>query len=534
MDGSYRFAARGRRRAARGLLLILTLGLMTMLTLQSLSAQQPVETERRAVNLDRDNVVYYLIVPTIAEYFQRDLSPTLSDAPLVFHQMTIMMTAAFDAIAPYHPTAVGAYSRFGRQPASELTTRNVNIAALYAVYRSGLALAPKHRDLWRGMLTGVGLDPDDGSENLGTPQGLGNMAAKMVLAARRHDGMNAFGDLTNGRRYFDPTGYQPMNTVFELIDPSRWQPLVVQHGTGRYTVQRHATPQWANTAPFSNLNPRDVRMPAPTASYIANSLRYRYQAERVLKMSSDLTDEEKMLIEFFDNKLRDVLQIENPFKLSPTLSTAEDVRIHFLLNMAGHDAGIIAWQEKMRYDAVRPATVIRYLFNEEMVRSWTPDRGYVDVPGSQWQSYIETFEHSEYPSGTVCTCAAYAEAMRLLTGTDQVEGYSGVIAAGSSRREPGVTPAVDLRISFDSWTEHAQDCALSRVLGGVHFMPAVEEPLKYCPAAGSAAYEYYASLIDGTAPARGPSIALAPDPLLRTTSWAPLPEGYVVHAGLTP
>jgi hypothetical protein len=80
--------------------------------------------------------------------------------------------AWFDAIAPYHPTAVGVASRLGRRPASErATNRQRNIAILYASYRVLTGLLPKFEAQWREMLSGVGLDPGRPRPRPGEPGG---------------------------------------------------------------------------------------------------------------------------------------------------------------------------------------------------------------------------------------------------------------------------------------------------------------------------------------------------------------------------
>ena len=44
------------------------------------------------------------------------------------------------------------------------------------------------------MLTDFGLDPDDGSNDLSTAVGIGNVAGRSVHAARLHDGINQAGN----------------------------------------------------------------------------------------------------------------------------------------------------------------------------------------------------------------------------------------------------------------------------------------------------------------------------------------------------
>lgn len=69
-----------------------------------------------------------------------------------------MTNAWFDAIAPYHPTAVGVYTKH-KHRLTETTNKNKNIALLYASYHVLCSLFPKRINNWGQMLKGVGLDP---------------------------------------------------------------------------------------------------------------------------------------------------------------------------------------------------------------------------------------------------------------------------------------------------------------------------------------------------------------------------------------
>ena len=88
-----------------------------------------------------------------------------------------------DALAPYHPTAVGVYTRIERRPQEEWTLRNMNIATLYASYHAARGLFPHREAVWRSMLTDYGLDPADGMD-LSTPAGIGTAAGKGAVAGR--------------------------------------------------------------------------------------------------------------------------------------------------------------------------------------------------------------------------------------------------------------------------------------------------------------------------------------------------------------
>ena len=81
------------------------------------------------------------------------------DVTLLHRFVHWSVTSWFDATAPYHPTAVGVYSRLGRRPASEAATnRNKTIAALHANYQVVKGVEP-------------GRGPDiPGTDDLGRPE----------------------------------------------------------------------------------------------------------------------------------------------------------------------------------------------------------------------------------------------------------------------------------------------------------------------------------------------------------------------------
>jgi hypothetical protein len=119
-------------------------------------------------------------------------------------------------------------------------------------------------------------------------------------------------------------------------------------------------------------------------------------------------------------------------------------------------------------------SAIRYLYRGRTVTAWGgPGRGTVtDLPGELWRGYLGTQDHPEYPSGTSAICAAHAQASRRFTGTDSLE-LSVKIPRGGSVVEPGVTPRTDIVLGpWHTWTQWAQECALSRLWGGVHFSAA--------------------------------------------------------------
>ena len=114
------------------------------------------------VYLVKDNAMHGIILPRINNWLLEEVSPGHNDAPIIFRYLTLLYNAAFDAVAPYHSTAVGVYSRMEHRPALESETNLMpNTAVMHAAYRSMLEFAPHRADEWRDMMTTYGLDPDD-------------------------------------------------------------------------------------------------------------------------------------------------------------------------------------------------------------------------------------------------------------------------------------------------------------------------------------------------------------------------------------
>ena len=150
------------------------------------------------------DVMLQRLYPIIAQ----DVSPSLGDATLINRIRFIISLGMVDAAAPYHPTAVGMYTRVPRRPESEWTDRNINTAMMHATYHTLVGLLPERELVWREMLTDYGLNPDDTSSDLGTAVGIGNVTRKGAVQGRLYDGMNQTGN------YQDTSGYFPVNTAF--------------------------------------------------------------------------------------------------------------------------------------------------------------------------------------------------------------------------------------------------------------------------------------------------------------------------------
>lgn len=470
----------------------------------SLQATPP--TQMLAFDFAAGNGPIEVIIPSVIPTIFANVKP--GDATLVLRFTTLLTNCWFDAIAPYHPTAIGVESNLGRRPAGEsVDNTNLNIAIFYASYRVLNSLAPQNKAGWDAMMTSVGLDPDDDHEGTDDAIGIGNAAGNAVVTARENDGFNQLG--YEGRNYnplpySDYTGYEPKNTAYELKDERRWQPAIEQNAYGLTKSQHFVTPQYALTRPYSYDDPSEFSTPKPKKSYKqgpGGKQAYRAQADHVLEVSANLTDEQKMAAELFNDKIRSLGFAALFVTLSRGMSLMEFVHYDFLTNLAAFDVGIIVWQEKTRWDSVRPFSAIRHLYGDDEITAWGgPGMGTVDdITGAEWRSYLGVADHPEYPSGSSAFCNAHAQASRLYLGGDEF-GWVVPNPAGSSLVEPGVTPAVDTDLVYETFTEFAETCGQSRVWGGVHFEDAVLASIPLGEEIGTRAYDFVTAHIEGNVP----------------------------------
>ena len=454
-----------------------------------------------AFDFDNGLAPIEIVIPGVVPVIYGNVAP--GDATLVLRFTTMITNGWFDAIAPYHPTAVGVYSNLGRRPAAESATNaNMNIAILYASHKVLNSLAPQHAADWDLMLSSVGLDPDDDHEGTDDAIGIGNAAGRAVVENRENDGFNQLG-FDDGRTYnpapySDYTGYEPVNTAYDLKKHRRWQPRIFSSRYGITRIQHFVTPQYALTEPYSYEDPGDYSVPFPWNTF-GTKAKYKAQLDVVLAASAGLTDEQKILAELFDDKIRS-LGFSSVFaSLSRGHGLMQFVHYDFLANMAAWDVGIIVWQEKTKYDAVRPFSAASHVYGDDPITAWGgPGMGTVnDITGNEWRPYLNTADHPEYPSGSASFCAAHAQASRLYFGDDDLN-WTVPIPAGTSVVEPGVTPAADIELFFPTWTDFETKCGYSRLDGGVHFEDAILAGFDLGPEIGTQAYDFVQAHIAGT------------------------------------
>lgn len=218
---------------------------------------------------------------------------------------------------------------------------------------------------------------------------------------------------------------------------------------------------------------------SPTGPALFGSQQFIDQAREVLDISASLTDTHKVIAEYWADGPKSELPPGHWNLFAQYVSRRDhhglndDVKMFFALTNAIFDAGIVAWDNKIAYDSVRPITAIRYLFKGQQVQAWAgPGQGTKMIDGGTWHPYQPTYfptpPFSEYSSGHSNVSAAGAEILKRFTGSDNF-GASATIPAGSSVVEPGLAPAADTTLAWPTFSAAVDEAGMSRLYGGIHF-----------------------------------------------------------------
>lgn len=390
--------------------------------------------------------------------------------------LALTWTAIFDAWSRYDEHAVPFYlTSVDRQPPAARTIRNKEIAISYAAYRTMLEYFFMDSVLLRKQMADFGFDPDNESLDPHSPVGIGNLAASAVINSRVDDGSNQRGGMTGspGTLYSDYTGYTPVNDADNLTDLGRWQPKYFSDGKGGRFAPGCLTPHWWKVKPLALDSAAQFRPGPPPA---VGSLQLEREVKEVVDLQSNLTDEQKALVEFMRDGPKSVQQAGHWLIFAQQVSVRdnhtldEDVKMYFLVEAAAMDAFIAAWDAKMYYDFARPYSLVHDYFEKELIKGWGgPGKGMVSMPGDEWRPYSpDSFLCPPFPayvSGHSAVSGACAETLRLYTGSDKF--------GEEVRLVPGLMTEPDnagdtVTISFPTFSETAEMAGLSRVLGGYH------------------------------------------------------------------
>ncbi|MGB5204923.1 MAG: vanadium-dependent haloperoxidase, partial [Eudoraea sp.] len=267
----------------------------------------------------------------------------------------------------------------------------------------------------------------------------------------------------NGDNY-NQTRTMPKFTV-DTDDPSRWQPTPPAYMDG-------IEPHWNKIRPFviDSAN-QFIPTPPPPFSMEEGSEFYK-EVKEVYDISVEITDkgdasEEIAIAQFWDcNPYVSVTRGHLMFatkKISPgahwigiTKIAAKKTNSDFnktvyaytKTSMAIADAFISCWDEKYRSNLIRPETLI----NEHIDENWKP--------------VLQTPPFPEYTSGHSVVSGAAATALTEIFGDNFDFADDTEVAYGLPVR------------SFNSFNEAADEAAISRMYGGIHYRKAVAVGVK--------------------------------------------------------
>ena len=279
-------------------------------------------------------------------------------------------------------------------------------------------------------------------------------------------------------------------------------PLLEDNRRGYETRQQHVTPHIGTMAKPAVLTREELdsrTAPQPNYDYDMEVLEV---VERLRQTA--LSDDKKMMIEAFDNKLTVAVSVIGAVAGTLMLGYEQTLNFALALTVGDYDATLLAWKEKVAHDLVRPTTWLQEQLGEVEIKTYAgPYNGVQTIKGKNFESYVRVMPHSEYVSGSACICQA------LMELTDRwVELHGGVDPAdlliplppmpkGSSRTEPGVTPAQDIDKVLHGMQELRDICGESRLDGGMHFTKSVTASYELCSGVGVAASDYAYALADG-------------------------------------
>ena len=441
-------------------------------------------------------------------------------APVAARALATVATCMYDSWSAYDGKAVGTELHDAlRHPAPERSAANQQEAVSYAAFQALVDVLPADTDsVYRPLMRRLGYDPENHSLDINTPAGIAHVACGAVLEFRHHDGANQLGDRALGA-YSDWTGYiarnRPMPVTSARIsvsDAAHWQPLAYVNDEGNLETQRFAGAQWCYVAPFALRRGDQFRhLMERFGPASADSQEFLRQARELVDLSAGLTDKEKMIAEYWEDGVHTEQPPGHWLRFAEYVSERDhhtledDVKLFFALTNTMLDAGIAAWDTKRAFDSVRPITAIRVLFKSQSIRAWGgPGKGTITMDGERWLPYQPSTRPTppfpEFVSGHSTYSSAAAQVLLLWTGSDRLE-ESVTFSPGSSKIEPGVTPARGITLHWATFSDAADEAGMSRRYGGIHFKAADLAGRALGRIVAAQAWAKAQAYFDGTAPA---------------------------------
>jgi len=214
-------------------------------------------------------------------------------------------------------------------------------------------------------------------------------------------------------------------------------------------------PYWGNVRTFHTQSVTATQPPAhPAYSTDPNSAFYKEGVE-VLNVSKSLTEEQKKIANYWsDDPGKTATPPGHSISIARIVLEKEKANLalaaetYAKTGMAVHDAFVSCWKCKYDFNLMRPVTYIRQTLGE---------------PG--WNSILPTPPFPEYSSGHSVQSGAMAAVLSEIFGSN----YGFTDNTHASRTDIDGAPR-----TYRSFTEAAQEAAISRLYGGIHYKAGID------------------------------------------------------------
>lgn len=259
------------------------------------------------------------------------------------------------------------------------------------------------------------------------------MAMAIMTWARTDGGHEAWGPLRRSRQnYVPPSG------------PGKWSPTPPAFAPA-------LLPWWGEVRPFVLKSAAVCEAPPPPPySEDPQSVLYK-EAVEVYKVAKQATQEQRQFALYWaDDPLKTPTPaghwayIANDVLKQRKADLAQAAQTYVQLNMAMADAFIAGWRTKYLTNVLRPVTYVQLLIDS----NWTPE-------------LMPTPPFPDYPSGHSVQSSAASGVLSQLFGADTA-------FTDNAHNDRGWGPR-----TFKSFKAAANEAALSRMYGGIHYRNAV-------------------------------------------------------------
>ena len=354
-----------------------------------------------------------------------------------------------------------------------------------------------------------------GISNNYCPDIMGVIIGHEIAKYLENDGFNQFGSSTpfgectgNCRAYSDPLGlyddrvkYKPF--IVGNKGAFTWANLLEDDGVGFFYKQEHVTPHIGYIGKPRILSRNEINSrTAPKPKYI-----YKDEVELVIDRLSYTSENDtlKARIELFDNKIAVVFGVIK--NLDNILSWSWEERQLWIIGVeySEFDTVLLAWKEKVRYNLIRPTTLIKSgKYGKYFNTYGGPNKGLQNIRYSDFEAYIRVMPHAEYPSGSGCICRAIYEVTDIILENyyDISNSIPTVFAFPSpiqpfSKVEPSLGQNGPILFNFDNMEQVYQACGQSRLDGGMHFTASISGSEALCKDIGDSALIFMDEILNG-------------------------------------